>query len=206
MKLYDNTAAPNPRRVRVFMAEKGLEIDTVQVDMLKGEHKTPEFIEKNLQGQIPVLELDDGTCISESVAICRYLELIQPEPPLFGTSPVQQAQTEMHHRRIELLLVRHIGTSWVNGPIVAKMAPGRFQQIPEAKTQADAAAHAYYRRLDKELASRDYLAGDEYSIVDITGMCLIDFAEQLVGLAPDPELANVAAWRARVASRPSAKA
>lgn len=206
VKLYDHASAPNPRRVRVYLAEKGIEIECVPVDLMSAEHKTPEFVAKNLNGQIPVLELDDGECISESVSICRYLEALHPEPSMFGQTPLQIAKIDMHLRRIELQLGRSISTSWVNGPVVAKVAAGRFEQIPEAKNQADAATHAYYRRLNDELAQRPMIAGSDYSIADISAMCLIDFAESLVGLAPDPELTHIARWRSEVGARPSAKA
>jgi len=206
LKLYDYTTAPNPRRVRVYIAEKGIEVEKVNVDIMAGEHKTPEFLNKNINGQIPVLELDDGTCISESVSICRYLEAIHPEPPLFGATPVEIARIDMHLRRIELQLFRSIGTSWVNGPVVAKVAAGRFKQIPEAKEQSDAATHAYYKRMDRELGERAMLAGDDYTAADISAMCMIDFAEQMVGLPPAPELQNLQRWRTAVGARPSAKA
>jgi glutathione S-transferase len=206
VKLYDHPSAPNPRRVRVYLAEKSLEIERVTVDMMAGEHKTPDFLDKNLNGQIPVLELDDGRCISESVSICRYFEALHPEPSLFGSTPFEIATIDMHLRRIELQLARSVSTSWVNGPVVAKMAPGRFEQIPAAKRQADAATHAYYKRLNQELGTRAMIAGDNYSIADITAMCVIDFAQQMVALAPDPSLAHLARWRAEVAARPSAGA
>ncbi len=206
MKLYDYPSAPNPRRVRVYLAEKGIEVEKVNVDILTGEHKTPEFLKKNINGQIPVLELDDGTCIAESVSICRYLEALHPQPPLFGATPLEIAHIDMHLRRIELQLFRAIGTSWVNGPVVAKAAPGRFKQIPEAKEQSDAATHAYYRRMDKELAQRSMLAGDSYTAADISAMCMIDFAEQMVGLAPAAELTHLQRWRQEVGARPSAQA
>lgn len=206
MKLYDHPTAPNPRRVHVFLAEKNIQIERINVDMLKAEHKTPDFLQKNLNGQIPVLELDDGSCISESVSICRYLEALHPAPALFGDSPRAIGRIDMHLRRIELLLGRNVSVSWVNGPIVAKIAKGRFTQIPEAKVQSDAAVLAYYERLDKELGERRMIAGDCFSIADITAMCIIDFAEQMVDLKPDEGLTNLAKWRDSVASRPSASA
>ncbi len=206
MKLYDATAAPNPRRVRVFLAEKGIEVPLVQVDMGKGEHKRPEFLKKHPSGKIPVLELDDGTCIGESVAICRYFEAIQPEPNLFGRMPVELGVIEMHNRILELELLSQVGSAWVNGPVVAKMAPGRFTQIPEAKAQAEAAVTRFYARLDRELGTREYMAGDRYTIADITGLCVIDFAATLVGLPPDAGLVNLGRWRAAVSARPSARA
>ena len=207
-KIYDYQAAPNPRRVRVYIAEKGLtdQVEYVEVDITQGAHKHEAFIAKNMNGQIPVLELADGTCISESIAICRYFEQVFPEPSLFGQSAEDIARIEMHHRRIELQLARSIGTSWVNGPVVAKVAAGRFEQIPQAKEQSDAATHAYYKRLDRELGERAMMAGDNFSVVDITAMCMIDFAATLVGLPPSPELENLARWRAEVAARPSARA
>jgi glutathione S-transferase len=206
LKLYDHPTAPNPRRVRVYLAEKGIEVERVNVDIMSLEHKTPEFIEKNLNGQIPVLELDDGDCISESVSICRYLEALHPAPALFGSTPLEIAKTDMHLRRVELQLGRSVSTSWVNGPVVAKVAAGRFIQIPEAKEQSDAATHAYYERLDNELGARAMIAGNTYSIADITAMCIIDFAEQMVALAPSSDLSNLARWRTEVAARPSATA
>lgn len=206
MLLYDSTAAPNPRRVRVFLAEKGIDVPMRQVDMRKGEHKSPEFLRKNPSGKIPVLELDDGTCIGESVAICRYFEAVQPEPNLFGRTPVELGRIEMTNRQLELELLSQVGTSWVNGPVVAQIAAGRFTQIPEAKTQSDAAVHRFYKRLDRELAGREFMAGARYTIADITALCVIDFAASLVGLPPDPELANLARWRAAVSARPSAAA
>ena len=214
MKLYDFQSAPNPRRVRVYLAEKGIsfgpegdvDITLVNTDIMTGAHKTPEFLEKNDNGQIPVLELDDGTCITESLSICRYLEALYPQTPLFGTDPVSMALIDVQLRRIELQLFRSIGTSWVNGPVVAKVAAGRFKQIPEAKEQSDAATHAYYRKLDKLLANQAMMVGDEYTVVDTTAMCMIDFAATMVGLPPDTSLEHLGRWLESVRGRPSAQA
>jgi glutathione S-transferase len=206
MKLYDATPAPNPRRVRVFLAEKGIEVPLVQVDMQKGEHKSAEFLKKNPSGKIPVLELDDGTCIGESVAICRYFEAVQPEPNLFGRTPAELGVIEMYNRILEFELLSQVGVAWVNGPVVAKMAAGRFKQNPEAKAQAEAAVGRFYARLDRELGERPFMAGERYTIADITGLCVIDFATALVGLKPDAGLANLWRWHAGVAARPSARA
>jgi glutathione S-transferase len=206
MKLYEMTAAPNPRRVRIYLAEKGIAVPLVQVDMRKGEHKTPEFLRKNPSGKIPVLELDDGTCIAESVAICRYFEALHPTPALFGATPKQIGRIDMVNRQLEFELLGQVGVSWVNGPIVAQMAPGRFKQNPQAKEGSDAAVRSFYRRLDAELASREFMCDDAYSIADITGMVTIDFAASLVDLKPDPALSNLWRWHTAVSSRPSAKA
>jgi glutathione S-transferase len=207
MKLYDVREAPNPRRVRVFLAEKGMDVELVPVDLQRGEHKTPEFRARNSAGQVPVLELDDGTCISESVAICRYIEGLQPSPSLFGATPLDLARIEMHNRRIELGLFVPVGTAWVNGPVVARMRQdGAASQIPQAKANAEVAVHRFYQRLDRSLAERQFIAGDAFSIADITAMCVIDFAEALVRLAPAAELSHLARWREIVAARPSATA
>jgi len=117
MKLYDSPTAPNPRRVNIFAAEKGIELESVLVDLRAGEHKTPEFIGKNPSGKIPILELEDGTCIGETVAICRYLESLVPTPNLFGESPVETALIEMQHRFIEFELASGIGQAWVMVPL-----------------------------------------------------------------------------------------
>jgi glutathione S-transferase len=206
MKLYEMTAAPNPRRVRIFLAEKGITVPFVQVDMRKGEHKAPDFMKKNPSGKIPVLELDDGTCIAESVAICRYFEALHPKPSLFGATPKELGRIEMANRQLELELLSQVGVSWVNGPIVAQMAPGRFKQNPQAKESSDAAVRSFYKRLDGELANREYMADNAYSIADITGLVTIDFAGSLVDLKPDASLENLWRWHAAVSSRPSAKA
>ncbi len=199
MKLYDFPGAPNPRRVRVVAAEKNIELDYVTVDMGKREHKTQEFIQKNPSGKIPVLELEDGTCIGESIAICRYLEALYPRPNLFGEDALETAQIEMAHRQIELELMSQIGTSWVNGPVVAKM--GLVEPIEAAKQRSDDLTRAYYQRMNMELGRRDYLAGARYTMVDITAAIAVDFASALVGLKPDSELGNLWAWHERVTSR-----
>ena len=200
MKLYDYPGAPNPRRVRVVAAEKNIELDHVTVDMSKREHKTPQFIQKNPSGKIPVLELEDGTCIGESIAICRYLESLYPEPNLFGVNSLEIAQIEMAHRQIELELMSQIGTSWVNGPIVARL--GLIKPIEEAKRRSDELTRAYYRRMNNVLESQTYLAVDRYSMVDITAAIAIDFATAMVDLKPGEELDNLWTWHKRVTSRP----
>jgi glutathione S-transferase len=204
MKLYDYGRAPNPRRVRIFAAEKELALEPVIIDMAAGEHRSSEFLAKNPSGKIPVLELDDGTCIAESVAICRYLEGIQPEPNLFGRDPLELALVEMHHRRIELILFSMIGTSWVNGPIVSELM--KTDPILAAKEQSDAGVNAFYGRLDRELGERPFIAGDRFTIADITTLVAIDFASSLVDLKPAESLENLWAWHAKVSARPSASA
>ena len=206
MKLYDFPGAPNPRRVRMFLAEKGVTAESVTVDMRTGEHKTPEFLKKNPSGKIPVLELDDGTCIAESVAICRYLEAVHPEPNLFGADPVELGRIEMRNRHIELELFSQIGISWVNGPVVASIAEGRFTQIPQAKEKSDEAVRSFYARLNGELIDSPYIAGARFTIADISTLIAVDFASSMVDLKPDESLTALWRWHATVSARPSAAA
>lgn len=203
MKLYDVTQAPNPRRVRIFLAEKGLQVPLVQVDMMKGEHKSPEFLRRNPSGKVPVLELDDGTCIAETISICRYFEAEHPEPSLFGRTPVEIGRIDMINRQLEFELFAPVGQAWVNGPVVGRMMPDR-EQIPAAKAQGERGARAFYRRLDRALADQPWMAGEAFSVADITALCIIDFASALVDLEPDEALENLWRWHAAASARPSA--
>ena len=203
MKLYDYPGAPNPRRVKIFAHEKDINLELVNCDMLKREHKTPEFLKKSPSGKIPVLELEDGRCISESIAICRYLESIIPEPNLFGEDPFEISYVESRNRHIELELWTQIGISWVNGPIVGSM--GLFEQIPDAKKASDLNVAAYYKRLDRELSSLEYVAGNRYTVADITLLSAIDFASSMVDLMPEESLKHLNRWHEQINSRPSSK-
>ena len=182
MKLYDYPGAPNPRRVKIFAEEKNISLELINCDMAKREHKTPEFLKKNPSGKIPVLELEDGRCISESIPICRYLESLVPEPNLFGGDPFEIAHIESRNRHIELELWTQIGISWVNGPIVGSM--GLFEQIPDAKKASDKNVRAYYNRLNRELGATEYIAGERFTVADITLLSAIDFASSMVDLKP----------------------
>ena len=201
MKLYDFPGAPNPKRVKIFANEKGIELELVPCDMRRGEHKSPAFLKKNPSGKIPVLELEDGRCISESVAICRYLEAICPEPNLFGEGAFELGHIEARNRHIEFEMWREIGISWVHGPIVAQL--GIVKQIPEVKTASDMAACNYYERLDLEFAESAYVAGDRFTIADISLFTAIEFGSAMVDLKPDARLKNLHAWYESVRSRPS---
>ena len=169
--------------------------------MGKREHKTPEFLTKNPSGKIPVLELENGECISESVAICRYLELIKPEPNLFGMDAYEIAYIESRNRHIEFELWMQIGISWVNGPIVGSL--GIFDQIPKAKEASDKNVRSFYERLDSEFKKNNYVAGDRFTIADITLVSAIDFASDMVNLEPQKDLMNLHRWHKEVSSRPS---
>jgi glutathione S-transferase len=202
VKLYDFVQAPNPRRVRVFLAEKGVKVPTEQVDIFARANRQAPFLAKNPLGGLPVLELDDGTCIAESVAICRYFEALHPEPPLFGRGAVEQAVVEMWNRRVELVLLNAIGMVWLHGsPLTASVV----EQIPANVAPARARAAQFLSLLDRELDGRAFIAGDRLSIADISALCALDFA-RIVEIVPDPALARVARWYEAMAARPSAKA
>jgi glutathione S-transferase len=203
LKLYDYPPAPNPRRVRVYLAEKGIEVPRETVDLTKRANRTPAFLEKNPRGGIPVLELDDGTCIAESIAICRYFEALHPEPPLFGATPREVAEIEMWQRRIELGLLVPVGMVWVHGsPITARL----LRQIPEAAAQNRVVVARFLAWLDGELGGRPFVAGDRFTVPDITLLCTLDFATGLVGIELDPSLQGIARWHREVSARPSASA
>ena len=201
MKLYDFPGAPNPRRVKIFAKEKEISLELINCDMAKREHKSEEFLKKNPSGKIPVLELEDGRCISESIPICRFLESLVPEPNLFGKDAFEISFIESRNRHIELELWPQIGISWVNGPIVGSM--GLFDQIPEAKKASDKNVRSYYERLNTEFSLSEYVAGTRYSVADITLLSAIDFAGSMVDLKPDDNLENLQRWHNQILSRPS---
>ncbi|MEQ9436804.1 glutathione S-transferase family protein [Hyphomonas sp.] len=203
MILYDYPGGPNPRRVRIYLAEKGLTVPMETVDIMTRRNRQPDFLEKNPTGGIPILELDDGTCIAESVAICRYFEELHPSPPLFGTGAKQRAIIEMWLRRVELNLMVPIGMVWVHGhPLTAKL----IRQIPEAAAQNRVRTDMGYRLLNDQLAENAFIAGDSYSVVDAVALATYDFGAGLVGVPPDDGLTHLARWHAAVSARPSAAA
>ena len=203
MKLYDYKAGPNPRRVRIFLAEKGISVQLVHTDIVKREQKAPEFLAKNPIGSIPVLELEDGTCISESVAICRYFEELHPDPPLFGTTPLEKAVIEMWLRRVELNFMVPVGMVWIHGhPLTARL----IKQIPEAAAQTRKRVQMGYKLLEDQLADNEFIAGEAFSVVDAVLLASLDFANDLVGGPYDPELTHLKRWHDAVSARPSADA
>jgi glutathione S-transferase len=203
MKIYDHPLAPNPRRVRVFLAEKGIKMIYEEVDIFTGKNRTPEFLEKNPLGGLPVLEFDDGTHLAESVAICRYFEAAFPNPPLMGVDPKDQAFVEMWNRRMELELFGPIGRSMQH---THPMFKGRTQQLPEYGAAMRTHALNRLEWLDSMLAQRPFVAGDRYTIADITALCGLDLGLQM-GVLQIPEATrHVKRWHDSVSSRPSAKA
>ncbi|MGH6871235.1 MAG: glutathione S-transferase family protein [Rhizomicrobium sp.] len=205
MKLYDEDyPAPNPRKVRIYLAEKGIEVPRERVRMMKREHKAPEHIARNSLGQVPVLELDDGTFLSESIAICRYFEVLHPEPALFGRGAKEQALIEMWTRRVEFRLWAPMGQVWINDdPRTAIVNPNQFPDYGARNRKIVAGAMKW---LNGELADgRPWLVGDEYSMADIVLLCGIDFAK-FVNMDMPAEAERLQAWHARASARPSAGA
>jgi glutathione S-transferase len=202
--LYDApNPAPNPRRVRIYLAEKGLSVPLQSLSIIAGEHKGADFVAKYPPGQLPVLALDDGRMIGESVAICRYFEALHPSPPLFGIDPVSIAEIDMWIRRVELTLMTPIANIWRHShPFTARFVKPQYKEFGESnRPQAEAAM----RRFDNVLGERDYLAGDGYSMADIILLTTIDFAT-FIGVAMPDDMPALVAWHARVSARPSASA
>ncbi|BCH21788.1 glutathione S-transferase [Mesorhizobium sp. L-8-10] len=199
MKLYQSIG-PNSYRVRIFMAEKGIELPSVQIDFARMEHKAPEFLKLNSLGQVPVLELDDGTVITESIAICRYLEALHPEPPLFGADAVSQGKIEMWNRRMEQEVFATIGNVALHTDPFFKE---RLTQVPAFAEAQRADVPRKWAWLDRELADgRPYIAGDAFSTADIIGM-VASWLGDVFGMVIPDGLDNVGAWDRRMRARPS---
>lgn len=203
MKLYGEfMPAPNPRRVAMFLAEKGVEIPWERIKMRERGHKAPDFLTKNSLGQLPVLELDDGTIISETISICRYLESLYPDQPLFGRNPLDAAMVDMWIRRVEFQLNYPIGQVWRNcHPLTAAIV----EQIPAFGEQSREQARRAFLWLDGEMARKTWIAGEAFSMADIVALCAIDFGKFIEVEMPDACIA-LKAWYERVNARPSASA
>jgi glutathione S-transferase len=203
LKLYNHPLAPNPRRVRIFAAEKGIQLALEDVDILAGQSRTPEFLAKNSSGAVPVLELDDGSYLSESVAICRYLEGFQPEPNLMGRDLCEQAEIERWNRRMELELFNPIARTAQNtNPIFQR----RFKQFPEYGEAQRAVAYQRLERMDQELGGHEFVAANRFTIADITAVVAIDIGGFLANIQIPPKFAHLTRWHATVSKRASAKA
>jgi glutathione S-transferase len=202
MKIYDFTQAPNPRRVRVFLAEKGINVPYQQVNIAAGENRKPEFLKINPMGGLPVLELDDGTHIAESVAICRYFEETKPEPRLMGLDAKDKAIVEMWNRRMEFEILMMTAGAFRN---TSDFFKGRIPQVKEYGEICRSAAIKRLEWLDTVLAGREFIAGARYTIADITALIGIDFG-RLTGIRVEDNQKNLARWYQAVSSRPSAKA
>lgn len=203
MKIYNHPMAPNPRRLRIFLAEKNISVPYETVDILAGEGRSPEFLKKNPAGGVPLLELDDGTFLAESVAICRYFEGLHPEPNLMGRDSREQAFIEQWNRRMELNLFGPVGRAFQHtNPMFAQMV----RQFPDYGAAQLANAQDQLKWLDQQLEGREFIAAPRFTIADITAVVAIDFGSQLAGLKLDPALKNVSRWHRAVWSRPSASA
>ena len=204
MKLYGAPKpAPNPRRVRMFLAEKGIELAETPIDLMTREHKSPEYRQKNSLGQVPTLELDDGATISETVAICRYFEELHPEPPLFGRTPLEKAQVDMWVRRVEFQLMAPVGQFWRHAHPRTAGLLNQYRDFGEFNRAAYANAQ---RWLDDELADgRSFIAGEALTMADICALSTVDFAHW-IGLDLDQDRTHLIAWHDRVKARPSAEA
>ncbi len=208
MKLYDFKMAPNPRRVRIFLAEKGIsyqqaEIEVINVDIGKGETFSKEFREISPYGGLPVLELDDGTRISESMAISRYFEELYPETPLMGTDAKSKALIEMWNRRLELGLYSSIAYSFRHGNPMWKPVTNQVPEFAEVSAEnADKQIH----KLNKHLAENEYVVGNEFSVADITALCAIDFAKVIKRRIDEELHPHLARWYKLVEERPSSQA
>jgi glutathione S-transferase len=203
MKIIETRQAPNPRRVRIFLAEKGLEIPFEEVDLMKGDLKTPEMTRMNPMQRVPMLVLDDGAVISETMAICRYFEETTPEPPLFGRSALERANVEMWNRRMELGLFTHVSQAFRHThPAMAHLEVPQVKEWGEANKEK---ALEVLGVLDQQLAGNTFVTGDAYTVADITALVAIDFMRPARIKLPD-EMTNIKRWYAEVSARPSAKA
>ena len=209
MKLYDCQMAPNPRRVRVFLAEKGVDIPKTEVSIIEGENLKPEYLAVNPRGLLPTLELDDGNRIDETIAICRYIEETQPEPNLMGRDALEKARIESWQRHMEFDGLNPTGEMFRNSfdPFKNRGLPGleNVQAIPELAARGKAGVERFYERLEHRLSQSTYIAGERYTIADITALCVVDFASFAKMGIPEANT-NTKRWHADVSSRPSAKA
>ncbi|MEP9353939.1 glutathione S-transferase [Xanthobacter sp. KR7-65] len=203
MQLYDSGRAPNPRRVRIFLAEKGISVPLVPVDLGRMENKSPEFTSINPRQRVPVLVLDDGTAIAETMAICRFFEALQPEPNLFGQTPKEQGLVEMWQRRAELdllipimMVLRHLNPG---------MAQAEVPQVAEWGEVNKPKVLAALEFFNDSLADKAYLAGDRFTVADITLLVALDFLRVIRTEVPQDH-AHLLRWRDVVSQRPSAKA
>jgi glutathione S-transferase len=205
MKLYVSQRAPNPRRVQMFIHEKGITgIEQVVIDINAQEHRSPAFLDRNPLAGIPVLELDDGRCLSETRAICTYLEGLQPEPNLMGTTFEERAFIEMADRRMEWYLMLPLASAIRHQhPGLVTLEP---QQFPDFGAVQQTKGMETVAWLDRTLQTQPWVAGDRFTVADITAFCTLEFAKLLKLKPADAGFHALQAWRDKVAARPSAKA
>ena len=202
MKIYDFVGAPNPKKLRVYLAEKGIRVPTEAVDILTGQNRKPDFLKKNPMAGLPVLELDDGSHLSESLAIMEYLEELNPTPPMIGTTPLERARVRSLERIAELGVLSAVAAIFQNtSPFMA----GRLKQSADAADNARARLATALKVLDAEIGTRPFVAGDRPTIADCTLLAALEFGE-FAGVSLDPSYGNVARWYRTFKERPSAAA
>lgn len=206
MKLYDYAIAPNPRRVTIFIAEKGIDIETIQIDLRTGEHKTPEFTALNPMQDVPALELDDGTCINQVNAICRYLDEVYPEPPLYGRTAIERAQVESWNHRIQNNGILAVTEAYRNSsPFFVDRAvsgPNGYAQIPELGERGLRRIGDFFTDMNAHFADNQFVMGDYFSVVDITAYMTVDFAKWVKMTIPK-DYTHLQRWFDSVKARPS---
>ncbi len=209
MKLYDCTSAPSPRRARIFIAEKGLEIELVQIDLMNGEQFTPEFKRINPRCTVPVLELDDGSTITENAGIARYLEELYPEPPLLGSDPFEKAMVANWNARIEFEGLFAIAESFRNHASGFKQrsitGPVNFEQIPQLQERGRLRAIEFLDMLNKHLAQTKFVCGDNFTMADISAFVSVDFA-RWIKLSISEDQHDLQRWYDAINRRPAAQA
>jgi glutathione S-transferase len=202
MKLYDFAGAPNPKKVRVYLAEKGINVPTEQVNIVTGENRTAEFLKKNPLGGLPVLELDDGSYLTESLAIMEYFEDMHPNPPMIGTSPLERGRVRELERIADLGVLLRVATIFQNThPFMAS----RLKQSADTADNARNQLATFLKVIDRRIGSHRFVAGERPSIADCTLLAALDFAE-FAQVQIDPGCTNVARWYADFKQRPSAQA
>lgn len=203
MKLL-GSFGPNPRMVRMFMAEKGISMPMENLDILCNENRQPPYLDKNPAGQTPSLVLDDGRILSETVAICEYLEELNPAPALVGSTPAERAEARMAQRRVELNVTEYLYNAFRFGPGLGLFAH-RVRCLPDASAGLQAKGMDGLAMIDRLLEGKRFLCGERLTVADLVLYCCLDFCAS-TGIAADPALKNVAAWMARMHERPSATA
>lgn len=209
MKFYDCSTAPSPRRVRIFLAEKGLQIPTVQVDLANRAQHDDDFSRLNPHRTVPVLETDDGALLNTTAGICHYLEQLHPDPPLIGRTPLARGQVIDLDSRIEFEGIhavaeafRNKARSYANNALTG---PHPYAQIPELVERGRQRVGHFFAWLDDHLAGREFVAGEYYSIADITALVTVDFSAW-IKMTPPPQATHIARWHEHVSARPSAQA
>ena len=203
MIIYEEKIAPNARRVRMFLAEKGMldQVDFVQLDLKAGDNISPSFRQKNPIAKIPVLEFEDGTYLSESIAICRYFEVLNPQNPLMGQSPMEQATIEMWQRRCEIYFMNMVGMGFQH---TSGFFSDRMKPVQEWGEECVKYAQKFFDLLALHLGENDYIAGDVFSVADITAFVAVDFA-RVIRLKLTDEHVNLKAWYECINARDSAR-